>query len=106
MLVRKALEMINNLDVRLEPGFRSLFRVRLEVIHAADVDQKLELQPRVVAEESADRGQVGRLDHDERVEGVELDRLDLRAEFLLQGRGDVVWSHKNLLASRERQRPE
>src|SRR5262249_26780432 len=76
-----------------EAGLRRLLRVRLEVIDAADAREQLELQARIVAQKLADLHQVLRLDHYERVDGVELLGLDAVAEFGFEGLGDVRGGH-------------
>ena len=54
MAMREALQMIDNLEVRLEPGFGRLLGIGLEVIDAADATQQLEAELRLVAQEAGD----------------------------------------------------
>ena len=82
----KLVQVIDDFQVRLEAGLGDLLRVGLEVIDAADAVEQVELQPRVVAQEAADLDQVGRLDDDERVDGVELLALIAGAELLFEKR--------------------
>src|SRR5438105_864927 len=50
MLVRETLKVVDHLDMRLKAGLGRFLRIRLQVIDAADVREKFETQPRVIAQ--------------------------------------------------------
>src|SRR5262245_35881487 len=88
VLVRDAGKVIDNFQVRLEARLRGFFRVRLQVVDATNTIEHLETQPWIVAEEAADFQQVGGIDDDVRVDGVELLGLDLGTELLFDDLND------------------
>ncbi len=85
--------MIDDLDVRLETGLRCFLRVRLQEIDTADAVEDVELQARIVLEETAYLDQVGGVHDDERIDGVELLGFDAAAELLFENADDVCGGH-------------
>src|SRR5712692_2859615 len=95
--VGETLQMINHLDVRVVTCLWSLFGIRLQIIDPADAIQDLEAQSRVVAQESADREQIPRLDHHIRVNRVGLFSLNAIPELLVQNGNDFGRGHQWLV---------
>src|SRR5439155_15139000 len=91
--MRETGKMIDNFQVRVETGLRRFLGIDFQVIHAADAVQHVETQLRIVTQKPADGEQIGRIDNNERINGVELLGLDPVAELLLEGGDDFGGSH-------------
>src|SRR5262245_38568981 len=94
VLVRKALEVIDDLHVWVETGLWRLLGVRFEIVEAADVGEHVESQRMVGLKKSADVVQGSVLDVDERVDRVRLFGLDFASELVIQGGADFGGSHR------------
>src|SRR5262249_6621855 len=82
--VGEALQMVDDVHVRLETGLGRLLGVRLEVIDTADAVEDIEAEPAVIAQETSDLKQVRRRHHDKRVDRREVLCPDLVAELLFE----------------------
>src|SRR5262249_49122431 len=90
----EAREVIDKFEMRIEPSLGRFFRIRFQVVHAADAVQQIEAQPGVVAEKGADLDQSADIHRDPRVDRVEFLPRGGRAETLFQNGDNLGWSHE------------
>src|SRR5262245_33010129 len=81
MLVHEARQVIDDLEMRFEAGFRRFLRIELEVVHAADAVEDVKAQPRIIPQELANVEKVSRLNDDKGIDGFEILGLDLGTEL-------------------------
>src|SRR5437016_3171018 len=79
----------------LETGLGDFLGIRLQVIDAANAVEDFKAQPGIVAQKAADGDDVGGIDNDKGVDGVELLRLNAVAELLFEDGDDVGSGHGN-----------
>src|SRR5262249_29134261 len=85
----------SDVDVRSEAGLGRLFRVGLEIIDAADAVEDVEVELRIVMQETAHFKEVARLDDDERIDGLEVLGLDFGPELRFEFGDNFSGSHND-----------
>lgn len=96
MSMTKARQVIHDFQMGFETSLRRLLRVRFEEIGPRDTVQNFELGPFVIPEKGRNLDQIGRLDHDVRVQTILRTGMDAIAEFFLQQSDYFGCGHEKL----------